>query len=158
MTYFADLSPYRYMKDGFRPGSICIGWLDQAIEFSKGDTPPEFLDKLRNFYAVRFVQTRGLHRCHFCDRHPLYFEQTDTYIGSAELRIFGGANRVYCAPDLLIHYIEAHNYLPPQEFVSAVLHAPDPNSDEYIDNCAKLDLFPYRVRGLSTITCYFPQY
>ena len=42
-----------------------------------------------------------------------------------------GARGVYETPQLVIHYIEAHNYQPPAEFCEAVLACPPPWSDEY---------------------------
>ena len=40
--------------------------------------------------------------------------------GSAEIRV-RGANRVYAAPELVYHYVVAHQYKPPREFIEAVL-------------------------------------
>ena len=31
------------------------------------------------------------------------------------------ANRCFVAPDLLIHYVDEHDYLPPEEFIEAVM-------------------------------------
>jgi len=40
---------------------------------------------------------------------------------------------VYIAPDLVVHYIEAHRYAPPTEFVEAVLACPEQLSDAYVE-------------------------
>ena len=45
-------------------------------------------------------------------------------LGSAELRLVGRDGAVYAAPDLVLHYVEHHNYLPPHEFVEAVMLSP----------------------------------
>jgi hypothetical protein len=47
--------------------------------------------------------------------------------GSAEIRVVG-VGRVYAAPDLIGHYVEAHGYCPPEEFIAAVLGGPEPGS------------------------------
>jgi hypothetical protein len=40
---------------------------------------------------------------------------------------------VYLAPGGIPHYIEVHSYLPPSEFVAAVLRCPDCGTNEYRD-------------------------
>ncbi|MGW0731163.1 DUF7919 family protein [Streptomyces sp. NPDC002851] len=40
---------------------------------------------------------------------------------SAEILVGSGDGRVYVAPNLVTHYIDAHSYQPPQEFIEAVL-------------------------------------
>jgi hypothetical protein len=45
----------------------------------------------------------------------------DGRIISAEIRVVGNNGRVYASPMMLVHYVEAHGYLPPQEFIDAVM-------------------------------------
>ncbi|BCU78007.1 hypothetical protein [Luteolibacter sp. LG18] len=40
--------------------------------------------------------------------------------GSAEIRVRGADGVVYGAPDLIYHYVVAHDYLPPAAFIEAV--------------------------------------
>ena len=47
--------------------------------------------------------------------------------------IIPSATYVYVAPDLVVHYVEAHQYAPPPEFVAAVLACPEQSSDAYVD-------------------------
>jgi len=42
------------------------------------------------------------------------------------------ANAVYIAPEMILHYIRGHSYRPPDEFVEAVLVAPDQGSEDYM--------------------------
>lgn len=42
-------------------------------------------------------------------------------LGSAEIVVKSSSGQVFVAPNLIVHYIEAHSYLPPREFVEAVL-------------------------------------
>ena len=39
---------------------------------------------------------------------------------------------ILVAPSLVLHYIDAHQYLPPAEFISAVLRCPEVGSPEYV--------------------------
>jgi hypothetical protein len=40
---------------------------------------------------------------------------------------------LFVAPEMVAHYVEKHGYLPPQEFVEAVLAAPLPGTPNYTD-------------------------
>jgi hypothetical protein len=41
-------------------------------------------------------------------------------LGSAEMRLRGKENIIFAAPDLVCHYMAAHEYRPPDEFVAAL--------------------------------------
>lgn len=144
MTYFPDLSPYRY---GFEPASwsaagppgvepevlywwpgnglgggafsvpeVNVGWLDPGHDFPRGDLPAELVEKLDGICrASRFNMTRGWHCCRFCSGSGAH--------GSAEIRIMGDGV-VYAAPTLIAHYVAAHRYLPPEGFVRALRDCP----------------------------------
>jgi hypothetical protein len=62
----------------------------------------------------------GGHTCEFCGRA----------YGHANLAV-ASESVLYIAPELVLHYVRAHSYLPPEEFVQAVLSAPLPGSDEF---------------------------
>lgn len=119
MAYYADLSADSLGK------SIYIGWLDREHDFSQGAINPDFLEKLKIHYSFRVRQTRGFHVCHFCDECrfgiPVEICGKTLTLGSAEIDIFSLNGRIYVVPDLLYHYIAEHGYLPPSEFVEAVL-------------------------------------
>jgi hypothetical protein len=42
-------------------------------------------------------------------------------LGNGEIRVIGSAGKVYASPVMIYHYMSEHNYLPPQEFIDAVL-------------------------------------
>ena len=42
-----------------------------------------------------------------------------------------GAGFLYVAPSLILHYIDAHEYLPPEEFQKAILESPPVRSQDY---------------------------
>jgi hypothetical protein len=49
-----------------------------------------------------------------------------------------GETVIYVAPALILHYIRAHNYLPPFPFLKAVLACPEPTSPEYLAKLEKI--------------------
>jgi len=59
----------------------------------------------------------GFHECEFCS--PTGAEKLA--MGTGELWVPGTGDLIYVAPKLVAHYIEAHGYLPPQEFMEAVV-------------------------------------
>ncbi|WP_433132146.1 hypothetical protein ACQPWW_12155 [Micromonospora sp. CA-240977] len=101
MTHFADLTPYRYLErhdeDEPRPDLplLNVGWLHASHPFPTGAPTDGLMPALRELATTRVRQTRGHHYCEICVRD------------SGEL----------------LHYIAAHEYLPPAEFCAAALAA-----------------------------------
>jgi hypothetical protein len=121
VTTYADLSPYSYWTADKEPDSMAdlnVGWLGTTADFDTGPVAPAFLIALRA--RPRTNQTRGLHFCGLCER-PASGDLDELPAGSAEIHVKGSDGTVYGAPTLITHYIEAHNYRPPQVFVDAVL-------------------------------------
>ena len=135
MTFIADgdAFTYRIGGDELEPGLIAMGWLDPAIPYGQGDVPAEFVDGLRSICRHPLRMTRGRHPCYFCPaahgasiltwvRH----EAGDYVVGHAEIRVRGASGTRYAAPDLVIHYVEAHGYRPSDDFIAGVLAASTP--------------------------------
>jgi hypothetical protein len=60
--------------------------------------------------------TVGHHSCPFCPAcQPAAW-------GSGEIRVPGNG-KVYAAPVLVHHYVDAHGYRPPEEFIEAVVQS-----------------------------------
>jgi hypothetical protein len=38
---------------------------------------------------------------------------------------------LFVAPEMVAHYVEAHHYRPPAQFITAVTESPLPGTDEY---------------------------
>ncbi len=51
-------------------------------------------------------------------------------VGSAEIRVQGPRGDRYAAPDMIIHYVEAHGYRPPDDFVAGVLGTLEENPSQ----------------------------
>ena len=72
---------------------------------------------------------RGRHRCGFYPRSegdwwsaPIWVrgDDGDFVVGGAEIRVRGTTGIVRAAPDMILHYVEAHGYRPPDDFIEAV--------------------------------------
>jgi hypothetical protein len=121
--YFDDLSAYVYGGREELRQVQNVGWLDAAHEYPKGSTPRSVLERLKDLAVHKSVnQTRGFHYCDFCDAEDVRLARGDrkTLLGSAELWVPSGASGFFASPDLIVHYIEAHGYLPPREYLDAV--------------------------------------
>ena len=142
LTWYADLSPYVYASTVIGPlddGPVVglnVGWLDAEHPFSQGEVAPDVVARLLALcVSERRNVTRGFHGCELCrsgaegasrsrvsvsldgERHPL---------GDAEIHV-PGRGVTYVAPNLIVHYIAAHHYEPPEVFVDAVREtAPSP--------------------------------
>jgi hypothetical protein len=112
MSFFPDLSPYTYFPHE-TPGTVNVGWLERSNSFAVGKTSEEFRARLLQLCERPVRQTRGIHLCPFC-------RGKNRVGGSAEIRV-AGVDKVYAAPELIHHYVVAHGYKPPEEFVTAVL-------------------------------------
>lgn len=119
--YFPDLTAYAYETG--RPVSRVrtVGWLDSQHAFPTGSVAPEIVDMLRRLRLSQKVrQMRGFHVCEVCGVEWIRRDDPLVILGSAEIWIPDGAANYFAAPDLIIHYIEDHNYLPPSAFLAAV--------------------------------------
>jgi len=122
-----------YYADGRRSSlvlraglSLCaVGWLERP-GFAVGHAPDGCIEALAAAHPTKIVMdgTRGIHSCTLCGvtlpevqwrgrafhlkGHGHYLVQMD--------------KTVYIAPELLLHYMYAHAYRPPEEFVRAALH------------------------------------
>ncbi len=132
MTHYADLTPYTYSKGSADSvlkatglPTLNVGWLEQGQPFTTGETSKEFQEKLREFCQPEYeaLVTRGFHFCEFCNKGAYCH---------AEIRVLG-AKAIYAAPVLIHHYVIAHNYKPPEEFIEATLSSEHPSSADYVN-------------------------
>jgi hypothetical protein len=135
MAYYPDLSRYQYFSRAINPPSLTIGWLDVTHGFPVGSTDSLFTERLWLYCRNRVWATRGYHQCEICSEPQWPYIATrgdqELKLGSAEIRVLGTDNIIYAAPDLIYHYVVDHQYLPPQEFIDAVVHGLSPDSDAY---------------------------
>jgi len=127
--YFPDLTSYSYHGHP-EPESRNVGWLDSEHDFPCGPVPVGFVERLLAFSKKPAKQHRGFHICQFCgiDPHLVIYDQAAMQrlneagaLGSAEIRVVGRSRVVYASPTMICHYVAAHRYQPPQEFIDAVM-------------------------------------
>ena len=107
---------------------IAVGWLHPDHDFPRGTAPPEFLAKLKRLAAcwgdsvtaLGWGVAMGFHTCEFCEKSH----------ASGTFGVPAGEG-IFCAPEMIAHYVEQHAYLPPEEFIAAVLACPVPGTEAY---------------------------
>ena len=122
MGYYPDLSPHSITRLS-SPNVLNVGWLDASHSYHKGKVEDGLIDKLVSLCAFGCVnRTRGWHACPFCSIYPVTVKIDNEIIslGSAEIRIASRGDIIFAAPNLICHYIAAHEYCPPDEFLTAV--------------------------------------
>jgi hypothetical protein len=123
MAEYADLTKCDYFPFDCEV-LLAVGWLSAATQYDTGDSDAAFFDKLVEFAHSPWEPgvCMGPHHCELCQFQP----------ASGTANIFvpyrGG---IYVAPELIVHYIAAHRYKPPQVFVDAVMDCPAMNSMDY---------------------------
>ncbi|MBX9399859.1 hypothetical protein K4L06_00940 [Lysobacter sp. BMK333-48F3] len=122
---YEDLVPYGHMLGHFKfDDVVCIGWLDVRGPVPTGEVPSEFTEKLKRIACsdgplkALVEPSRAPPSCPECG--SLYIKCNDSYLPGAEIWI-PGSGRIYSSPVAVIHYIEAHGYSPPKEYLDAVL-------------------------------------
>jgi hypothetical protein len=124
MTGIVDLAPCHYLSSSDH--LLAIGWLDRNLDCRRGPTPSRVFAGLVELLANPFmpVATAGTHICNLCQ-----FED-DAPVGHRYLLVPSG-KFIYAAPELILHYINAHWYQPPAEFCDAVITCPAMRSPQY---------------------------
>jgi hypothetical protein len=162
MTWYADLGPIDYFREDSAPSLRAVGWLGHGHPFPLGPVSPAFFERLGVLLLDPWDphQFRGFHDCDFCWIEPPSVPSAawgftddelesirwsgprrecepvlvgDRVVSMGRLNLFvPGEGCVYVAPSLIAHYIRTHAYVPPQEFVEAVLRCPEMHSEEYL--------------------------
>lgn len=121
------------LPDGSFP-LIAIGWLGDKKDFPVGNVPQEFIDRLTRLITYQgntVTVYRGYFPCAFCGYNGM-LTNVQPEMGGGILLV-PGMNIVFICPDMILHYVSEHSYLPPQSFVDAVLSREDDDINaEYI--------------------------
>ena|SRR5438105_9938978 len=136
MRYFPDYSPYAYGHASHR-GVVHVGWLDNIHPYPKGMVDVRLIGKMKslartpwNFIGASTSVNCALNRPGLLKQSCPTGASTRTVLagnGPANAQVMVKleclAKGLYSLPPVLIvHYIEAHGYLPPAEFLRAVDH------------------------------------
>src|SRR5215471_19374190 len=115
-----------------------VGYLSCEHRFPRGEVPDIVFDRLAELALDPVLSYCGYHFCDlgFCEwnlrvrakhywRGMLVPNRCDSDILVPEGKL------LYQAPALILHYIRAHRYLPPANFMDAVVSCPNVKSEEY---------------------------
>jgi hypothetical protein len=126
MAYFPDLSRCTYYDDlrVALPDLVAVGWLDGQHAFQTGTIPEAVYGRLKQLARMQWDPMMGMggHCCEVC--------QFDGFYCNKELFIPGNG-KTYAFPSAITHYIAAHHYLPPEEFLDAVMACPRQDAKEF---------------------------
>lgn len=122
--HLPDLTPCTYLPVADHSKILAVGWLEGDVEFPTERIAVDLYDKLcaLSYNPWQPFVSAGAHVCTIC--------QFSGASGSANFFVPDG-DVVYVAPELITHYIAAHSYLPPREFLDAISACPEMRSKEY---------------------------
>lgn len=136
MTHYKDLDSCSYF-DWVDARLIAVGWLDNSHDVPSGQATQAFFEALANLLVNPWqpVAIAGRHACSFC---RFTGGPSELSVGNSKIRV-GSTNLfvptptcVFVAPSLVLHYIDAHDYAPPEEFKEAVELCPPMHSMPYL--------------------------
>ncbi len=122
MDYYKDLSYYsRFHFENAQN----IGFEGSYSAEKSSSLSEKFLEQLLKYlqYPVN-TQRGGAFK-------SISLYGTDYVLGFSEIRVLGNDGKVFAAPDAVILEIAEGSYIPPAEFVSAVLNGVSPAGNEY---------------------------
>lgn len=136
MSYFEDLSAWPLA--GVTNNALkAVGWLEEARCYTKGEVTDRFFEALLQLLVQPWqpAVAAGRHACSLCrfsgGPAQITFRGTTVTTGTSNIYVPGEAV-IYVAPSLIAHYVDAHEYQPPSEFVDAVLRCPPMRSMQYL--------------------------
>jgi hypothetical protein len=128
--HYPDLSPYCYNLNQPLLTVLNVGWLNRDHPYNEGTPIPEFTEKMISIFLSRGpfnaeigLMRSGSHECEICGEMEILVRQglVQRPLGISQIWIPGRAGRLYASPSMLIHYVQEHRYLPPQEYIDSVL-------------------------------------
>ena len=133
-----DLSLCRYHFGPFDAANwsaplLAVGWLEHPHAASNRRVPRGFTAKLAALIrqtnaAYPLYRFLGIHECSLCKAEghkspPCPWSQENVFVP--------GRSCIYVSPGGILHYIEVHGYVPPEDFIKAVLQCPPCDSRRY---------------------------
>jgi hypothetical protein len=137
MAYIPDLTIDSSGYSGSDPWNDrvvkSVGWMEPPHPLPIGDVPAGFIDRLAAFCTWdKLVNlTCGYQDCEFCATKHGHWHPDRRRIGNGEIRVLGDGV-AYAAPSMIAHYVAVHRYLPPAEFIDAVMNGPKADARVYV--------------------------
>jgi hypothetical protein len=136
-VHYPDLSPCDHFPFDSQGKVVAVGWLESGQPYRDEEISREFVERLAELSSnpwQPFV-AMGVHQCGFCrlTGGPGSFPHGGSSIAIGVSNVFiPGDGFLYVAPSLILHYMDAHGYAPPDEFQAAVVRCPAMRSMEYL--------------------------
>jgi len=117
-----------------------IGWLSQGEPFSVGEVPEDFFEKLCQLLVSPWSPpalpvTAGGHHCDLCQFsggvENIQYKHYQIQSRSSSSLYVPGPKCIYVSPTSVAHYIDAHRYQPPPEYIEAVMQCSTMRSMAY---------------------------
>lgn len=120
--FYADLS--NECDGGAGPFVRAVGWLSKDHPYNVGSVSDEFIATLNQHVeeAWQGAVPAGVHHCELCVDKPV--------TNGLNLCI-PTATELYSSPAMITHYVTAHGYRPPDEFIDAVMQCPRQGTPEF---------------------------
>lgn len=145
---YPDLTPFP-LERAPEVSAIAVGWLGREHPFSCGAVERPFFDAFAKLASDPWQPylTAGRHPCPFCvfTGGPAELVAGDSRVRLGSLNVLvPAASCLYVAPTLMLHYMDAHGYAPPEAFRVAVLECPPMRSMPYLLALRRLGIRPTR--------------
>jgi hypothetical protein len=152
MSSYWDLEPCEYFdrREPYAPEESriwsvalrAVGWLGYKIDFPQGTVPVTVRQRLGSLLkgAWQPCVFMGSYECGLCVQaigditqdHVTSEGRSVNQPARGSNNIFiPGSGFVYVAPELILHYVDRHLYVPPEEFCDAVLACPPMGTPVY---------------------------
>ena len=119
------------------PRLLAVGWLEPGHPYAKGEVSEAVFEKLVDLLVDPWqpFAAMGFHLCGLCrfsgGPGSLEYQGRRVDLGARNL-FLPGEGVVYVAPSLILHYIDSHDYAPPEVFQAAALACPGSRGMAYL--------------------------
>ena len=147
MAFYEDLAPCDYFGPEFAPRLRAVGWLEDGRAYRRGRIEARLVHKLALLLSEPWEHERSVdpHACSLCpfSGGPAEFRfvrgagMPPVPMGNRNLYV-PGVDTLYVVPSFALHYIDAHEYAPPDAFTEAVWACPPVGSREYAEAVRRL--------------------
>jgi hypothetical protein len=137
MVAYPDLSPWPEAERDEAGPLLAVGWLERGHQYRQGAVSEVVIDALVAALVDPWQPyvSPGVHLCSLCrvSSGPRTVDYKGTVVALGQANLFvPGSRCVYVAPSSIIHYIDAHEYAPPDAFCTALLSCPPMRSVAYL--------------------------
>src|SRR5262245_56968741 len=125
MAYYQDLAPLDYFGVRHATTLRAVEWLSRDHQFPSGPVDRATFDRLAELLRDPWQPTicMGVFGCQLCRFAPEAHGARNLFVQSDGV--------VFVCPELILHYMNAHGYSPPDQFCRALTACPDTQSLDY---------------------------